>query len=162
MKEVLPFNEDLLTAEDTDINYKLIQKGYKIYFEPEAIVFHQRPQNHKSFRSKSKKYAIGKIQFFRIHKNGLELWHLLPSLYFISGMFLSLIIFVNPWIGLGLAAYLSFYVLTVILASIVQTIRFKQWKFLFMLPVMFVEGHMAWSAGILQEIFSPKKRRNEK
>jgi len=158
LNEVLPFNENLLTAEDTDINFRLIEKGYFLYFNPEAIVYHQRPQTHKSFMKKSKKYAIGKIQFFRTHKTGLELWHLLPPLYFLTSLFILLSLFANVWIGLGLAGYFALYLLTILLTSIVQSIRFNQWKYLFLLPIMFIEGHLSWSIGILKEIFTIRKR----
>ncbi|TET81009.1 MAG: glycosyltransferase [Candidatus Heimdallarchaeota archaeon] len=160
IEEVLPFNESLLTAEDTDINYRLIQKGKKLFFTPSAIIYHQRPQRHKTFRNKSKKYAIGKIQFFRTHKVGLELWHLLPVLYFLTGLFLSIVLFVNLWIGVGVAVYFGLYIIAIQIASIVQTIKYRQWQFLFMLPLMFIEGHIFWSLGILQEIFASKKKRD--
>ncbi len=158
LNEVLPFNESLLTAEDTDINFKLLKKGYKLYFDPLAIVYHQRPQNHKSFRIKSRKYAVGKIQFFREHKSGLELWHLLPTLYFITGIFLALALFANLIVWIGIVIYFGLYLLIVQLASIVQAIRFKQWEFIFLLPIMFIEGHIFWSLGILKEIFLPVER----
>ncbi|TFG09321.1 glycosyltransferase [Candidatus Heimdallarchaeota archaeon] len=161
LDEVLPFNEGLLTSEDTDINFKLLKKGYKLYFTPDAIVYHQRPQNHKAFRSKSKKYAMGKIQFFREHKTGLELWHLLPPLYFITGIFLILGLLANLWIWVGITVYFGLYLLVILSASIIQTIRFRQWKFLFLLPLMFIEGHISWSSGILKEIYKPKRSRRK-
>lgn len=158
LETVLPFNESLITAEDTDINFRLLKKGFKLYFTPEAIVYHQRPQNHKAFRSKSRKYAVGKIQFFREHKNGLELWHLLPSLFFVTGIFLTFGLFVNLWIWTVIVSYFGFYLLVVKIVSLIQAIKFKQWKFVLLLPIMFIEGHMAWSIGILKEIFSPLNR----
>ncbi len=158
LEEVLPFNESLLTAEDTDINYRLTQKGKKLFFTPSAIVYHQRPQKHKAFRNKSKKYAIGKIQFFRTHKTGLELWHLLPVLYFLTGLFLLTTLFVNLWIGIGVAVYFGIYLIVINVVSIAQAIRYRHWQFLFMLPLMFIEGHLFWSLGVLQEIFASKKK----
>ncbi len=158
LEEVMPFNENLLTTEDTDINYRLLLKGYAIYFESNAIVYHQRPQTHKAYRKKAKKYAIGKVQFFRVHKTGLNLGHLLPPLYFTTGIFLILSIFANYWIGVGIAGYFGLYLLSVLIASIVQSIRYKEWKYLFILPIMFFEGHLWWSFGILQETFFPRKK----
>ena len=162
LEEVMPFNEKLITAEDTEINYKLIQKGYSIYFEPNAIVYHQRPQSHKAYRNKAKKYARGKIQFFRAHKAGLDFGHALPPLYFITGIFFILAILANYWVGLGIAGYFGFYLLTILLVSIIQSIRYKKWKFLYLLPFMFFEGHIWWSLGIIQEIFLPKVQKGNK
>ncbi|MHA2357487.1 MAG: glycosyltransferase [Candidatus Heimdallarchaeaceae archaeon] len=156
LDEVMPFNESLITTEDTDINYRLIQSGYVIYFEPKAIVYHQRPQTHKSYRNKAKKYARGKIQFFRVHKTGLDIGHILPPLYFMTIIFILAALFANYWISLGLAGYFGIYFITLIFTSIIQAIRFREWKFVFMLPSMFLEGHLWWSIGILQEIFLPR------
>lgn len=157
LSTVLPFNESLLTAEDTDINYKLLKKGFKLYFTPDAIVYHRRPQKHKTLCSKSKKYARGKIQFFKEHKTGLELWHLLPVIYFITGIFLIFSLFVSLWTWVVIVAYFGLYLLVVILISLIQAAKFQQWKFIFLLPIMFIEGHITWSMGILLEIFLPMK-----
>ncbi|MBY9002168.1 MAG: glycosyltransferase [Candidatus Heimdallarchaeota archaeon] len=159
LDEVLPFNESLITAEDTDINYRLIQKGYSILFVPDAIVFHQRPQNHKSFRNKSKKYALGKVQFYRTHDAGLEIWHLLPPLYFITGIFLLLPLLVDLLWGWIIIGYYSTYLVAILVSSLVQTIRFKHPSFLYLLPLMFIEGHIWWSAGILKEIFNSNSKK---
>ena len=117
LNEAMPFNENLITAEDTEINYKLIKSGYSIYFEPNAIVYHQRPQSHKAYRNKAKKYARGKIQFFRAHKVGLDFGHILPPFYFITGIFLTLAILANYWVGLGVAGYFGIYLLTITFAA---------------------------------------------
>jgi len=162
LDEVMPFNEDLITAEDTEINYKLIQKGYSIYFEPNAVVYHQRPQTHKAYRNKAKKYARGKVQFFRAHRAGLDLGHILPPLYFITGIFFLLALLANYWVALGIAGYFGVYLFTILFVSLIQTIRYKKWQFLYLLPIMFFEGHIWWSLGILQEIFLPKKKKESK
>jgi cellulose synthase/poly-beta-1,6-N-acetylglucosamine synthase-like glycosyltransferase len=162
LEEIMPINENFITAEDTEINYKLIQKGYSIYFEPNAVVYHQRPQTHKAYRNKAKKYARGKIQFFRAHRAGLDLGHILPPLYFITGIFFLLALLANYWLALGIAGYFGAYLLIILLVSFIQTIRYKKWQFLYLLPIMFFEGHVWWSLGIIQEIFLPKQKKESK
>ncbi len=155
--EIMPFNEKLITTEDTDINYKLLQKGYKLYFYPSAIVLHQRPQNHRSYRNKSFKYALGKVQFYRAHKTGLEFWHLIPPFYFMGLFFLIFASFASFWFLFIIAGYVGLYLLTLLLTSIVQGIKYKQKSYPFLLPIMFIEGHLWWSMGILKEIFNGAK-----
>ena len=159
LNEVMPFNERLITAEDTDINYKLRKKGYAIFFEPDAIVFHQRPQNHKAYRKKAQKYAMGKIQFFREHSSGLEIGHILPPFYFITGFFSLFLIISNYWISVGVAVYFSLYLTTVLSLTLLQTLKYKQWRFLYLLPIMFLEGHLWWSYGIVKEVFLPYNKK---
>ena len=94
---------------------------------------------------------------WEFHKTGLELWHLIPLFYFLTGLFLPLALFVNLWSGIGLVVYFGTYILVIKIVSVIQAIKYKKWSFLFMLPFMFIEGHLFWSIGLLQEIFSTKK-----
>jgi len=56
-KEIGIFDIKLNTAEDSDINYRLRKSGYKIIYNPKAIVYHHRRANsRKFFKKMSKKY----------------------------------------------------------------------------------------------------------
>lgn len=160
LEEVMPFNESLITAEDTDINFRLTQKGYLLFFTPDAAVFHQRPQNFKALRNKSKKYAKGKVQFFRAHRTGLEFWHLIPPLYYITLILLgigSFLFGISSFAQLILlyifSGYLGLYIVILLFYSVILAIKNKKAKFLYLLPIMYIIGHIWWSIGILQEIF---------
>ncbi|MHA1686588.1 MAG: glycosyltransferase [Candidatus Heimdallarchaeaceae archaeon] len=151
--EVGVFNENLITAEDSEINFRLTERGYKIYFNPSAIVYHRRPQNHKSFRNKARKYAEGKVQLFRIHQYGIKAWHLFPPFYM---SLLALLAFGSIFRMELLYSFLFFfglYILIVLCSTLVAVIRHKEFRFLYLLPIMFIEGHLWWSIGFFKKTF---------
>lgn len=155
--EVGLFNEDLITAEDSEFNFRLREKGYKIYFNPSAVVYHRRPQNHKSFRNKARRYAEGKVQVFRIHQHGINAWHLLPPFYISLLVLLAFgSIFQTELLYCFLFVF-GTYVLSVLVSTIVSAIRYRKIQFLYLLPVMYIEGHLWWSIGIFSKIFGVNK-----
>lgn len=46
-------------GEDMDLSFRLRQAGYKLYYEPKAIVFHKYPTNFTSIFSKYTNYGKG-------------------------------------------------------------------------------------------------------
>jgi len=49
-------------AEDVDLSYRLAKKGYKMVFNPKAIVFHTHPATLKSYLRKKFKFAYWRIK----------------------------------------------------------------------------------------------------
>jgi len=54
LKEVGMFDEDLLRSHDVDLSWRILQAGYTLKYEPNAIVFHKHINNlldlfHKGF-----------------------------------------------------------------------------------------------------------------
>ncbi len=49
LHEVGMYNESLRAAEDVEIAWRIIRKGYKIEFEPKAIVYHRHPETLGKF-----------------------------------------------------------------------------------------------------------------
>jgi glycosyltransferase involved in cell wall biosynthesis len=56
--EVEGFSQDLWTSEDVDLDYRLIKRGYKLMFNPRAIVYHYRQGGLKDFSGKMLRYGL--------------------------------------------------------------------------------------------------------
>ncbi|MFA5272395.1 MAG: glycosyltransferase [Candidatus Omnitrophota bacterium] len=52
------FLEGLWPGEDVELDYRLRKKGYKLYFNPKAIVYHYRPENLKGFLKMMYRYGL--------------------------------------------------------------------------------------------------------
>ncbi|MFA5272213.1 MAG: glycosyltransferase [Candidatus Omnitrophota bacterium] len=52
------FLEGLWPGEDVELDYRLRKKGYKLYFNPKAIVYHYRPENLKGFLRMMYRYGL--------------------------------------------------------------------------------------------------------
>lgn len=57
------FREDLFPGEDTEIDFKVKDLGYRILYNPFALVYHHRPENIQAFQKVMRAYgrAQGKL-----------------------------------------------------------------------------------------------------
>lgn len=128
------FLEGLWPGEDVELDYRLKKKGYKIYFNPKAIVYHYRPKNLKKFLKMM--YRYGFAQGFLVRKYGLfRKIHILPllSLFFLSILFIYrkfmfifiLISLIAVWLY-----FLSFFSLLLFIVTVVS------WHFGFMVGLI--------------------------
>lgn len=54
------FREDLFPGEDLEMDVRVREKGFKIFFNPKALVFHHRPKSSKDFAKVM--FAYGRAQ----------------------------------------------------------------------------------------------------
>jgi glycosyltransferase involved in cell wall biosynthesis len=118
------FLEGLWPGEDVEIDYRLRKKGYKLVFNPEAIVYHYRQKDLKSFIKMM--YGYGLVQGFLVRKYGIfrrvhifpllnifAIFFLLASLWF---NFFSVFLIFSIAALLSLSAYLKFNLNVLLLA----------------------------------------------
>ena len=106
MEETGDFDEAILRAEDTDFNYRMRQKGWKIFVQPEVtntyFVRRTLPQAYTQFFD----YAYWRTMFQYKHHLGLKARQILPMLWLL-GMVDSLLLgLVHPLWTLPAGAYL--------------------------------------------------------
>lgn len=78
-KEIGHFKKDLWPCEDLEFDRRLIQSGYKLIFNPRAIVYHYRPGNLKKFGKFHFRY--GRAHAKLVLKYGfIEKIHYIPPL----------------------------------------------------------------------------------
>lgn len=68
--EVGYFEEDTL-AEDTDVTLKLLRKGYRITYEPNAYAYTEAPENLTSFIKQRFRWSYGILQCLWKHRGAL-------------------------------------------------------------------------------------------
>lgn len=61
------FNEDMVTAEDIELNYRCAKKGYKIYYNPDMRVIHYHRRYWKSFFKQAYYNGFGRYQLDKMH-----------------------------------------------------------------------------------------------
>jgi glycosyltransferase involved in cell wall biosynthesis len=63
--EIGGFDEKLWPGEDVEIDLKIIRKGYLLYYNPKAIVYHYRPKSLKSFSRMMDRYGWAQAYLVR-------------------------------------------------------------------------------------------------
>jgi GT2 family glycosyltransferase len=88
-KEILEkiglFDEAFVKGQDLELNYRIIQAGYKLFYTPKIQVIHYRKQDIKGFSQQIYKWAKAKIAITKKH-GVINHAYLLP-LYGIIGVF---------------------------------------------------------------------------
>lgn len=90
------FNESLWPGEDVELDLKLRRLGYKLIFNPAAMVGHYRPNTYGGFARMMKRY--GEVQGKLVRKHGLfRVLHYVPVALAASVAMLAAFLLVWPW-----------------------------------------------------------------
>jgi glycosyltransferase involved in cell wall biosynthesis len=74
LEEVGGFNKSypVATAEDWDLCYKIIEKGYKIFFNKRAHVGHHHPESLKKYLKTQTRHGFYRMLLYKDHKNMIK------------------------------------------------------------------------------------------
>ena len=173
--EVGGFNENLYPNEENELYIKMKQKGYKMLYNSEMVVWHFRKPLFRPFLKQF--YSSGKFRakLTKLYPKSFKIIFLLPSLlilYILIGAIIStllltrvlsfsksnLTLFSNQHFSID-SLLLSFYFGTLILyyllisfISIKISIEQKDGKLLFILPIGFFLLHLIYGIGFLRGI----------
>lgn len=78
--ELNGFNERLSSNEDPELDYRIKKNGYKLLFNPKAVVYHHRRDSFKKFFSQAKWFGKGRMQAIKIHPGMAEWFRLVPAI----------------------------------------------------------------------------------
>lgn len=90
------YDENLITAEDIELNQRLISNGYELYVQPNAVTYYHRKNNLKDFIKQQYRYGIWRSKVIFKHK--LSYKPFVPMLFVIFvllGFIISL--FIKPF-----------------------------------------------------------------
>lgn len=140
------FDEKLITAEDTEVNYRIKKAGGKLLYAPDVFVYHYRRSTPKSFWKQIYRYGIGRAQAGKKFKDMVNSFHIaaglfIPILFIVSALsiiFQTVILFI-PFIIIPL-----YYMLKALVET--RSIRISLAVILGMIILVF-----AWSLGFLKE-----------
>lgn len=153
LEKVMPIDENLLTAEDSWLNFCLRNSGYKLILAPDVILWHYRRNSPKKFLRQMYRFAVGRLQA------GKKKIRLLKPLHILVGFSIPVFLL------LGLCFYLSHAAdvfLKIILLSAVAMIsaawsKTKSLRAALDMPLVSVIFLAGWSSGFLRELLYPLK-----
>ena len=65
LEEVGGFEEDQFPCEDLEIDLKIRRRGYRLMFNPDAVVAHFRPRSYRAFTRMMSRYGSGEWHLWR-------------------------------------------------------------------------------------------------
>jgi len=150
--EKFAFPENIWPNEENIFCHNVKKNGYKLLYDSNAIVWHQRrpvflPHLRQVFR-----YGRGRGQMMHLCPESKKGVFILPSIFVLSlfaGFLLSL---VNNLFLIVYLATLSTYALIVLATSAKIAIGKKDFKAFFLLPLAFFLHHCAYGLGLLHGV----------
>ena len=146
-KKIGWFNERLARSQDMEFNMRLKKAGGKIMMFPDIICYYYPKSNFKDFFIHNFWDGVWAIWPLKIMKAPLKLRHYLPLLFILS--FFGSGAFSFFWLPFLFLLFfeLGLYFATNIYFSVKILPGKKEWRLLFILPIVFAARHFGYGLG---------------
>lgn len=94
------FDESMRYGEDIDFSMRLYEAGYRVRLLPEAVVYHKRRVDLRKFYHQVWHSGTARVELSRRHPGSMRLTYLLPSLFVVTTVLVTLLAFWCPWLWL--------------------------------------------------------------
>lgn len=152
------FEEKFAISEDAEMNWRIRQAGYKIYFSPDIKTYYYPRNSITLFIKQMFRYGILRVNVLKKHIDAVKLFHFIPPLFVISISLLLILSLFNPIYLTFLLIILALYFAINILASIVKIGWGKCYYLPIVAPLVF-SMHIAWGLGFIIGAILPKSKR---
>lgn len=134
-------------GEDWDMNYRLREKGYKLYFLPNLNIYHKMRPNIKKLWKQMMGYGCGRAIIIKKSIRTLKVMYMLPIVFIIM-MLISLLGFKKTEFFFPLL-----YFPTIIIFSFYYTLKKRKLKLFFNTVLVFLIIHFGYSIGEIKGFF---------
>lgn len=145
--EIGLFDEELVRHQDYELNLRLRNSGGKILYLPDLRVRYHPRSTIQSFFKQYFQYGVWKVRVMQKSRHAFRLRHFAPSaLVFgaLSGALIS--VFLPAFFYIYLICALI-YLIIAFGASILVSNQNKTWRYLPVLPIIFMAIHFGWGSG---------------
>lgn len=148
------FNEDLVSTQDMEFNLRLRKAGGKILLIPDIVSCYYARSDLKSFFKNNFRNGFWAIYPFKFTEIMPVSWRHLVPLTFVSTLIISGILsnYFPSLFFLFLLVIVS-YVLTNFYYSTKITLKEGDWRYLFLMPFIFISLHIGYGLGSLWGAF---------
>lgn len=149
LEKVNFYDEDMKIGEDYSLNYKLIKAGYKLFVNPNAIIYYYKRKSFSGFLKQMYNYGYAKAVIAKKYDDSPLLYHYLPSvlllIFFLLGMFGFLQF--QYWILLFIG--ITIYLIAIISHGMFFSFKIKKINLLFFVPMAYLIEHFGYAIGFL-------------
>jgi len=156
--EVGLFDEEaVVLSEDSDINYRIIKAGGKVYLDKDIVAYYYPRDNIRDLWKLYFRYGGARAGNFL--KHGVLKWRQFAAPFFLLTLFVlaafSFLSLLSLWI---LIVIVSLYFLADVFASVNLALKSGKIRLLPRLMLIFPCIHFAWGLGFLKRLFTrPEK-----
>ena len=156
LKSVDGYDDSLITAQDSELNMRLIKNGWEIWRSDISCIHVTKRQTFLQWLRFGHRNGFWRVKLVRIHPTRMPLGEIAPWF----GFLLTLSLFLSGiklwWIPPAM------YLFVILLAGIIETFRWKKGTMLIGVPILLFMLHTTFSIGFLHGFFvrgkAPKDR----
>ncbi|MDI6892913.1 MAG: glycosyltransferase [Actinomycetota bacterium] len=137
------FNESLYPNEENELINRLRRKGYKLIYDPEAIVYKSRRRSYPEFVKQIFNYGRGRMEHTLISPFTANIPYFIPLLfcvYLVTLLFRRDLPFMLP---------LYLYILLALVSSIALAVKARSPILIFLAPFLYLSEHVSYGLGLL-------------
>lgn len=150
--EVGYFDEDLFISEDAELNWRIRQAGYEIFYSPKIVSYYYPRKTMGKLINQLFRYGILRVNVIKKHFNAVKLLHLIPPAFALTTMGLLIVGIFKQVLLIPLAVIWGLYFLLAFFSS-AQISSEKGFRYFVILPILFAVIHLSWGIGFLVGIF---------
>lgn len=149
-KELGGFNEELLTNEDYDFNYRVRQSGRQVILDRSGHCEYFARASLKGLWNQYRRYGGWKARMLRLHPSSIKLRHLVAPVFVVSLIALLVLSVFSSWARVALVAELALYLSAALFfAAQISFANKRGLGMLLLLPVVFFLIHFSWGMSFL-------------
>jgi len=155
-KKVGGYDSNFYPGEDTKLCLDIVKKGYKIIYEPKALVYHHRREIFRKHLNQVLNYGIHRGFFMKkLPETSLRITYLIPISFFIGLIIGPFLFKYGAFFEILYAAVVTLYVLGLFYATVpAKTI----YSTLLTMVTVFLT-HITYSIGILRGLLTKELKR---
>jgi len=158
-RELGGFNEDLLTNEDYDFNYRVRRSGWQVILDRSGHCDYFARSTLSQLSQQYRRYGHWKAQMVKLHPASIKLRHMVAPAFVASIVLLSSLgIFVRlAWLALGLELLL-YFLLAVYFGFKAARRNGQGIRMTLLMPVVFLTIHISWGISFLLGLLKGPRR----
>jgi GT2 family glycosyltransferase len=149
------FEEEGSISEDAELNWRIIQAGYKVYFDPEIRTRYYPRATFAEFARQMHHYGVLRAYMFRKHLEGLSILHFIPSTFCLLLVFLGVGSLFNAASRIILISLVGTYCGSALISSVSVWRKQKEAQPL-LVSLAFLTMHIVWGLGFIVGLISRK------
>ncbi|MCK5044590.1 glycosyltransferase family 2 protein [Candidatus Parcubacteria bacterium] len=143
------FNENLARSQDMELNLRLKKAKGRILLAPDIVAYYYPKSNFKDFLIHNFNDGVWAIYPFKFVKMPLRLRHYIPLIFVLSLIMTGLLGIISLIFFYLFLAISVIYLLTSFYFSLKITMKEKDVRYLFLMPIAFANRHIGYGLGSL-------------
>lgn len=158
-KKLGGYDENLLTNEDYDFNYRARLQGDRVILDRSEHCNYFARESISKLSAQYRRYGKWKARMIRLHPRSIRIRHLVAPSFVASMILLAALGLWNTAAWFVLAAELAVYLALATGFALQATSKARETtSVLFVLPMIFLVTHLSWGASFLLGLFDAHAR----